>query len=104
MQKVLDRKDDNQEGKSSNELTPNEPEREDDEEHNDDDRKNRLESLARTKLVDDVLEDNNFKNGTEVSAKPESVKNPEIEEGENSGFNTYNALVGGACETVQYHF
>ena len=59
-----------------------------------------LESVVRTRPVDDVLEDNNIESGAEVSAKQESVKNWEIKEDENSGFNTYNALDCEPCEKV----
>ena len=59
-----------------------------------------LESVVRTRPVDDVLEDNNIESGAEVSVKKVSVKNSEIKEGEYSGFNTYNALNCAPCEKV----
>ena len=40
-----------------------------------------MKSLAKIEPVDDILKDDNFKNGDEVSAKPESGENPKIEEG-----------------------
>ena len=91
--------DDDQKGKSSDELTPDEPERKDDDEVNDE-RKTGLESLARIKPVDDVLKDNNFKDGTRASAKPKSDKNPVIEKGEKSEFKTHNELVCKPCKKV----
>ena len=59
-----------------------------------------LESVVKTRSVDDALEDNNIESGTEVSAKQEPVKNSEIKEGEYSGFNTYDAPNCAPCEKV----
>ena len=74
MQEVPNMEDDDQKGKSSDELTPDEPERKDDDEDNNE-RKIGPVSSARTKPAYDALEDIYSENGTKVSAKPESVKN-----------------------------
>ena len=81
MQEASDMKNDDQKGRSFDELTPNEPERKDDEEV-DNERKIGSESSARIRPAYDALEDIYFEDGTKVSAKPESLKNPENEEGE----------------------
>ena len=66
----------------------------------DDERKTGLESLARIKPVDDVLKDNNFKDGTRASAKPKSDRNPVIENGERRRLKTQDAMVCEPCEKV----
>ena len=81
---------DDQKGRSSDELTPNEPERKDDDE-GDNERKIGSKSSARIKPASDALDDIYFEDGIKVSAKPESDKNPAVEKGEKSGCKTYNA-------------
>ena len=63
-------------------------------------RKTGSDPLTRTESANDAHEDENLKEGTKESAKPESVENPEIKEGENNGFDTFNELVGETCEEV----
>ena len=61
-------------------------------------RKTGPDLLTRTETANDAHEDENLKEGTKESAKPESGENPEIKEGENNGFDTFNELVGETCE------
>ena len=91
--------DGNQKGTSSDELTPDVLERQGNNKV-DDERKAGRESLTRTELANDAPEDENLKECTKEFAKPESGENPEIEEGENSGLDSYNALIGEPCEKV----
>ena len=58
-----------------------------------DERKTGLDSLARVEPANDVLEDNNFKDGTRASAKPKSDKNLVIKNGERSEFKSHDAPV-----------
>ena len=57
-----------------------------------------LESVVKTRSVNDALEDNNIECGTDVSANQEPFKNSENKEGEYSWFKTYNKLNCVPCE------
>ena len=85
MQKASDMENDDQKGRSSDELTHNEPKRKNNDEI-DDERKIDSESSARRKPAYDALENVFFENGTEESTKQESVEHPKIEEDENIRF------------------
>ena len=47
----------------------------------------------KTKQEHDTLEDIYSEGGNKESVEPESVENPEIKRGKNSGSNTYTALI-----------
>ena len=65
-----------------------------------DERETGSDSSARAEPANDVLKNDNLKEGTKESAKPEPGENPEIKGGENSVFDTYNGLIGKPCEKV----
>ena len=57
-----------------------------------------LGSVVKTRSVNDALEDNNIKCGTDVSANQEPFKNSENKEAEYSWVKTYNKLNCVTCE------
>ena len=57
-----------------------------------------LESVIKSRSLNDDLEDNNIKCSTDVPANQEPFKNSENKEGEYSRFKTYNKLNCVTCE------
>ena len=90
---ILDSNKDMDKDKKAENNETNQVEGREDNDKADNERKTGSESLARIRPAYDALEDNNFEDGTKVSAKPKSDKNPVIEKGERIGFTTYSALV-----------